>query len=254
MPSTDFASVVYSGASPSLVTHLEELTAMKLRPAEPEAGPWRVEKFDALVARLLSPTRWPTVSRPIIIAIDGPGGAGKTTLASRMAAGVPASVVVHTDDIAWHHSFFDWTELLRESVLEPLWRGEPVHYRPPGWVDHRRPGAIRVPARSEVVWVEGTGASRRELEDLIDASVWVQADEVESHRRLLERDGHDGEALRAAWEKEERTFLANDRPWTRATAIVAGTAALDHDPVAEIVTAEPLRPPQKDGQGSMLLR
>ena len=41
-----------------------------------------------------------------IIAIDGRSGSGKTTLASALVEVLPEAFVVHTDDVAWHHSFF----------------------------------------------------------------------------------------------------------------------------------------------------
>lgn len=36
---------------------------------------------------------------------------------------------------------------------------------------------------------------------------------------------------------EEIPFLAADRPWERATIIVAGTSDITHDPVGEVVIA-----------------
>lgn len=77
------------------------------------------------------------------------------TLATQLHVAVPASAVVHTDDVAWHRSFFDWSDLLARNVLEPLRRGEEVHYRPPGWQAQGRPGAIKVPAGLDLVLVEG---------------------------------------------------------------------------------------------------
>ena len=69
-----------------------------------------------------------------VLAIDGHGASGKTTLARRLAAGHDAACVVATDDLAWHHSFFDWAPLLVDAVLLPYRAGHPVSYRPPGWV------------------------------------------------------------------------------------------------------------------------
>jgi len=39
---------------------------------------------------------------------------------------------------------------------------------------------------------------------------------------------------------EEIPFLAADRPWERATIIVAGTPDVPHDPTREVVIAAPL--------------
>jgi len=211
---------------------------MKPEVGEPDAGPWQAESLEGLVRRLL-PAAGHRPNRPWIVAVDGRSGAGKTTLVERLLARVPDSDVVHTDDVAWHLSFFDWADELRDGVLEPLLQGEAVHYRPPGWVARKRPGAIALPAARSVVWVEGSGSSRRALSDLIDASIWVQCDNLEARRRLLARDGHEEGDLHREWEEQEIPFLLEDRPWARATAIVAGRPAIEHDPNTQVVTAQP---------------
>jgi hypothetical protein len=93
-----------------------------------------------------------------------------------------------------------------------------------------------------VVWVEGSGSSRQALSDLVDASIWVQCDNIEARRRLLERDGQEEEDLHREWEEQEIPFLLEDRPWERATVIVAGRPALQYDPTTQVVTAQPAPP------------
>jgi len=214
---------------------------MKPEVGEPDAGPWQAESLEGLVRRLL-PAAGQRPNRPWIVAVDGRSGAGKTTLVERLLARVPDSDVVHTDDVAWHLSFFDWADELRDGVLEPLLQGEAVHYRPPGWVARKRSGAIALPAGRSVVWVEGSGSSRQALSDLIDASIWVQCDNLEARRRLRARDGQEEEDLHREWEEQEIPFLLEDRPWERATVIVAGRPALEHDPNTQVVTAQPAPP------------
>jgi hypothetical protein len=89
-----------------------------------------------------------------------------------------------------------------------------------------------------VVWVEGSGSSRQALADLVDASIWVQCGNVEARRRLLARDGEEESGLHSEWEEQEIPFLLEDRPWERATVIVAGRPALEHDPGTQVVTAQ----------------
>ena len=205
-------------------------------PGEPAVDAWRVEPVVELV-RLLE-AAGPVQGRPRIVAVDGRGGSGKTTLATQLHAAVPRSAVVHTDDVAWHHSFFDWSELLACGVLEPLHRGEAVRYRPPGWQAKGRPGAIEVAAGLDLVIVEGVGAGRRELSYLLDALVWVQSDPAEAERRGVARDaagGAHGDLEGASrfwheWMAQEVPFLADQRPWQRADVVVRGTTTAAHDP------------------------
>jgi hypothetical protein len=59
---------------------------------------------------------------------------------------------VSTDDIAWHHGFFDWDGLLVEGVLTPTARGEAVSFRPPALVERGREGAVEVSAGTTAVF------------------------------------------------------------------------------------------------------
>lgn len=197
---------------------------------EPAAGPWRPLHLDVLTARLLAAAGDP-VGRPRIVAIDGRGAAGTTTLATAVAGRVPGAVVVHTDDLAWHEPLFGWGHLLVEHVLRPLHAGAALRFVPRQWVARGRAGAIEVPAGCPLVLVEGTGARQRGHAALIDASVWVQADLVEAERRGLARDtasGVNGDAEQAAafwhhWMAAELPFLAAQRPWEDADLVVNGT-------------------------------
>jgi hypothetical protein len=216
---------------------------MRLHPGEVEATGWRVERLSDVVHRLLDAAP-DVVGRPRLIAIDGRGGAGKSSLVERLRVIVPASGIVHTDDVAWNQAYFDWGALMVENILRPLHRGEAVTFRPPAWTEHARPGAIRVSDGADVVWVEGTGIIREEFAPWIDASIWVQGDLDEQERRLAERDGESPAQQQhiAAWLAEELPLMLREQPWRMATIVVAGTGRLDHDPDTEIVVASPAAP------------
>ncbi|MFC0680148.1 uridine kinase [Lysobacter korlensis] len=220
---------------------------MFLQASEPAAGPWRVEPIDD-IARLLRNASGNPTGRPAIVAVDGRGGSGKSTFANLLHAAVAQSAVVHTDDVAWHESFFGWAPLLADGVLAPLRAGEAVEFRPPAWAARRRPGGIAVPAGLELLIVEGVGAAQRELMPLIDAVVWVQSDYREAERRGIARDieqGVNGDPAESAafwheWMAEELPFLDRERPWERAVLVAAGTAVLAHGDGEVVVANGPL--------------
>jgi hypothetical protein len=235
---------------------------LQLAPEEPEAWPWRTEPLIVLVQALTRRAPRGIVSRlPVIVAIDGRSNSGKTSLAARIAQAVPGSVVIHTDSIAWAHSRFGWADLLIDGILVPVHRGEAVSYRPPRWVEHGREGSLDVPAGCQLLIIEGDGAGRREVAHLIDAVIWVQADEREAERRGLARE-RDPDALdmtnedpggspfdNAGWMAEEIPFNAAQRTWERADVIVCGTPQIPYDPSTEVVLAPPPRPAADEQQG-----
>ncbi len=217
---------------------------MQLALEEPEAGPWRAKRLTVVIENLtrLGASRR-TGERGVVLAVDGRSSSGKTTLAARVQAVVPRSVVVHTDDIAWWHSRFGWADLLIGGILTPMHRGEPVAFQPPRWAEYGRRGSICVPANCPLLIIEGVGAGRREAAHLVDALIWVQADQREVGRRSLARVGQPGgprtvQDLRE-WMAEEEPFLADQRPWERADLVVAGTPQISFDPVTQLVAATP---------------
>ena len=104
----------------------------------------------------------------------------------------PLTPVVHTDDIAWHHSRFGWADLLVDGILLPARHGSAVTFQPPRRAEHGRTGTINVPAYGPLLIIEGVGAGRRETACLADALMWVQNDQREATRRSLARAGQAG--------------------------------------------------------------
>jgi hypothetical protein len=193
-----------------------------------------VERIADVLARFAGRARTPG-ERPLVVAINGRSSSGKTTLASRVAAATPATAIVHTDDIAWWHSRFGWVDLA-EHVLATVRAAEALSYRPPAWDERGREGAIVVPRSMQLLLLEGVGSSRDELAHLLDARLWVQADQAVIDRR------NDARAADEGWLAEELPFIAARRPWEHADLVVAGTPTLSHDARTETVVADaPLR-------------
>jgi len=203
---------------------------MKLVSGEPHAEPWQVMPIKVFIPSVFDiAVKLP--ERPWILAVDGRSASGKSTLAKQLNHHIPRSAIVHTDDIAWHHSFFDWSDLLIEEILQPIRAGQAVSYIPPGWKTHNRSGSIDVAANLDLLIIEGVGASRTEMMPFIDRSIWVQSDFDEARRRGIERDGGNEDAIQFwdEWMAAELVFLAEQRPWERATVIVNGSYPHKYD-------------------------
>ena len=181
---------------------------------------WSEYDADRFVEILRATAPGPTLA---IVGIDGRGGAGKSTLAYQLAAGCSGTAVVHTDDIAWHHSFFGWDSMLATNVLQPVRAGRlPISFTPHAWVEHNRTGAITVPPETTLLLVEGTGSTRRSLTAYYHATIWVDADHDTAMARLHDRD-KDPPGFIDDWMTEENALLSSDQPWTYATFQVSGT-------------------------------
>ena len=204
--------------------------SVELQPEEPAVTQWQVSGTDEVVAHLLSLVGAPE-GRPAIIAVDGRGGSGKTTLTTALTAAVPGAQAFHLDDLIWNEPLYDWDQLYVDTLTR-LHKAGCLDLVPDKWREHRREGSIRVPAGSPLVVVEGTGAGLRAVSNLIDAHVWVQTGDDVAERRGIKRDiaeGVNGDAEESVrfwhwWMAGERLFFAKDRPWQRADVIVSGDA------------------------------
>jgi hypothetical protein len=209
---------------------------VELPECEPHAGPWSSRSLTELAALLIDLAASRSARRPLVVAVDGRSSSGKTSLCRRLCALNDDWTTLHTDDLAWWHSRFGWTDLLSQA-LDLVDEGGAVNFVPPAWRERGRAGAIKIPAGSQMLLIEGVGSSRREHAPLVHAAVWVQADLRDGKRRNAERvaSGETTEEGVRGWMAEEYPFLEADRPWERADLIVAGTPVMPSDPDTHVV-------------------
>lgn len=169
-----------------------------------------------------------------LVAVDGPGGSGKSTFARRLSAAAHGAPVIHTDDFASWENEFDWWPRFIEQVIAPLRGGHPARYQQYDWVG-RRLAEWQDVAPEPVVIVEGVGAARQEFADALVLAIWV---ETPADLRLARGIARDGEELRGFWEQwivgEERHYTA-DHTRDRANLIVCGNPSIRHDAESEFV-------------------
>ena len=174
----------------------------------------------------------PHRERPVVVGIDGHGGAGKTTLARALSDALGAQVV-HTDDFAGFEGAAGWHLELVERVLRPAADGAgALSYRPASrWPGHEPDPVIDLPV-TPVVILEGVTSLRRELRPWIDLGVFVDAPRELCLARGLERDAAlepDRAALEAlwrAWLSGEDEYFADHEPARHARFVVDGAAPL----------------------------
>ncbi len=187
----------------------------------------------ALRERLLE---LPRRRRTLLVAIDGRGGAGKSTLARALGGLEGATTIVAIDDF-YRRSLdredrqgrgdteiggaFDWRRL-REQVLQPLAQDNPARYRHYDW-DEDRLAEWRAVEPGGVVIVEGSYSTRSELRGFYDFTIWVDAPHEVRLQRGIERDG---EAARSRWldewMPEEERYIAAERSAESCDLVIDG--------------------------------
>lgn len=170
-------------------------------------------------------TSQPTNTR--FVGIDGPGGAGKTTLAARVARllrGCDVRVdVVHIDDFAGPQvDEWDWPRF-RTQVLAPLLEGQPARYQVWDWDGDVGGEWVQV-LPGGVVLVEGVSATRSEVGVPWAVTVWVETPRALRSRRAIERDGASmWPVWRDRWIPLEEAYIARENPAGRVDFVVSGT-------------------------------
>ena len=184
--------------------------------------------------------------RRALVAIDGIGASGKTTLASAIAARITTRpvIVLHVDDFfnpaavrhargrlspegfwldSYNHS------ALISSALQPLSEAGPVLYRASsfdrGTGETVVPDPVRAPADS-LVLVEGTFLHRDELVGFWDHSLFLDVPFDVAAERMARRDGLSHEAVdkrRGRYDGAQQLYFRAARPWARAGAVVDTT-------------------------------
>ncbi len=155
-----------------------------------------------------------------LVAVDGPAGSGKTTLADRLGTALSCQVI-HSDDfpVPWDEGPGPWFDALDRQVLQPLRHGRPGGFHRYDWVRGDYGERVVVPV-APVLVIEGVGTARASAAELLAYVIWVEADEEVRLRRVLDRDGEEFLARWRSWFAAERAWFAADGTRARADEII----------------------------------
>jgi uridine kinase len=157
-----------------------------------------------------------------IIAIDGRGGAGKSTLANELGQTLGVEIL-HTDDFAsWNDSINWWPRFIKE-VIEPIKSGaKKLNYKRSKWSEDHNPGPVRNQPITSIMILEGVRSSRKELRPFLTYAIWVDTPIKVCLKRGLERDGPSTKAQWEKWFEEEDEYIKHDDPIGYANLKVSG--------------------------------
>ncbi|MEQ6357498.1 kinase [Lysinibacillus sp. M3] len=182
--------------------------------------------------------------RPFIVAIDGLGGAGKSTVASKLAEELQlicAVEVIHIDNYIvesskrydtghaeWYEYYYlQWdVELIRNSMLLPLHKNKlqfqlPFYNQSSDTVNDRK---IKLKTNS-ILMIEGVFLLRHEWKNFYDYRLFLDIPRTVREERVLQRDTYLGDFQerlnkyqRRYWSAEEY-YLEKENPLAAADKI-----------------------------------
>jgi uridine kinase len=182
----------------------------------------------AVALTLAAIERWrDALPGTLVVAVDGPGASGKSTIAGQVAEATGAALI-HTDDFfRWPggpapramESYYDWRRI-RSEAIEPLRAGITASFREFDWTaGSGLTGSVTVEP-SDLIVIEGVFSSAPQLSDLVDRSVLVETAPAERLRRLRSRvtpDDWDDD-----WLAAEQAYFGTLRPRADFSLVVPG--------------------------------
>lgn len=165
------------------------------------------------------------VSKPLVLAIDGPAGSGKSTLAGEIArafAGTYEIEVIHLDEL-----YNGWDEALSEELFQKIAQliaaqraGKVTDLAIYNWSARSFSGSREIKA-VQLLIIEGVGASNQLLHSKLTTSIWLDIDQSIGLARVLERDGEEIRDEMLNWQKMESEYFARDLTRERADFILS---------------------------------
>lgn len=164
---------------------------------------------------------------PLLVAIDGRSGTGKSTIAQDVAKKL-GGVVIQSDDFyiggpdeQWTNRtaqekvdrVIDWKRL-RNEVLEPLLAGRMASWHPFDFQTWQGLSSTTLTANpGQIIILDGIYSARPELADLIALSVLIETPNEERRARLVNREGANTmRAWHQVWDEAEDFYFTQLRP------------------------------------------
>jgi len=159
-----------------------------------------------------------------IIAIDGPAGAGKTTLAEHLRAVLSLKykcATIHMDDLynGWDSPFdHHFTDALISACAShrQAKRYSLSHF---DWGKSKYGEATEMP-QSELLILEGVAASHLLIRPHLTASIWIDIEPRDGMARVLTRDGEAITAQMVKWLSQQEELFREHQSMSAADFVL----------------------------------
>ncbi|MEY3127927.1 MAG: hypothetical protein RIS06_483 [Actinomycetota bacterium] len=164
-------------------------------------------------------------ARPILIAIDGPAGSGKTSLANQLASNLKSATTIHMDDLynGWEDALTaTLTRHLEEWVLDPLTQHQSVKYQKFDWINSEYGPTVEV-RDVELLILEGVGAAQARIRQQADLTIWIEVGAQIGLARVLNRDGAQILPYMLKWQERESAHFIKDQTKENCQIFIDGS-------------------------------
>lgn len=174
---------------------------------------------DAVAVAAWARTRAPRAGATRVLAVEGRSGAGKTVLATAVAAALDAPLIRMDDLYPGWDGLSAGVEALRAWVLVPLAAGARPGLRRWDWTASTYREWEPITPGDHLV-VEGVGCGAGVLAAYRSGLVWIEAPEGLRKRRALARDGEIYAPHWERWARQEDVFYAANEVAASADLII----------------------------------
>ena len=126
-----------------------------------------------------------------VIAVDGPAGSGKTTLANQLSKDLANVEIIHMDDLyhGWSDAFSArLTASVINQILAPISQGIEFNYEIYDWKSNKFSKSKIIPS-GQIYILEGVGAGQRQFRKYLSKIIWLDIADEEGLTRVINRDG-----------------------------------------------------------------
>lgn len=164
-------------------------------------------------------------ARPILIAIDGPAGSGKTSLANQLASNLKSATTIHMDDLynGWEDALTaTLTRHLEEWILDPLTQHQSVKYQKFNWASSEYGPSAEV-RDIEILILEGVGAAQTMIRQQAALTIWIEVGPQIGLARVINRDGAQILPYMLKWQERERAHFLKDQTKENCQIFIDGS-------------------------------
>ena len=147
-----------------------------------------------------------------LIAIDGPAGSGKTTLANQLKVDIPEVEIIHVDDLyqGWADAFSPrLTASIINQILIPISHKIEFNYEIYDWKSNKFSKSEVIPT-DKIFILDGVGSGQSQFRKYLTKIIWLNISDELGLSRVLNRDGDEILSPMQEFQKAQKLHFARE--------------------------------------------